>query len=99
MRLAAPPTAAKGEHDAEAEQWSRMEQLLAAIKDELQVLRYTYIASKQKKKPRWKPTPTPRPGVKAPRERATLKPEQYDALAAHLARTQGGASSNGYTHN
>lgn len=95
QRLEAPPgPPAKAEHDAEHEQWSRLEQLLAAVKDELQALRYSYISAHSKHPPRWKPTPTPRPGVKPKRARKALTENQVDALEAYLARTQGEPTNN-----
>lgn len=96
QRLEAPPgpPAKAAEHDAEHEQWSRPEQLLAAVKDELQALRYSYISAHSKHPPRWKPTPTPRPGVKPKRARKALTENQVDALEAYLARTQGEPTNN-----
>lgn len=83
----APPVKAQ-QHDAEHEQWSRAEQLLAAVKDELVALRYSYLSKNSKHRPNWKPTPTPRPGVKPKRARRAAKPQQVSALGAYLDRTQ-----------
>jgi hypothetical protein len=82
----APPTT---DHDPETEQWSRTEHLLAAIRDELNSLRWAFISSKAKQKPKWKPEPTPRPGVKPKRKRPRLNQTQTSALAQYLERTQG----------
>jgi len=82
------------DHDPETEQWSRTEHLLAAVKDELTALRYSYTAAHSKQRPRWKPAPTPRPGVKSKKKRSRLNNAQVDALAAHLERTQGDPLNN-----
>jgi hypothetical protein len=92
LQGSAPPGA---DHDPETEQWSRVEQLLAAVKDELTALRFAFISSKSKHKPRWKPTPTPRPGVRPKRKkRPKLTQDQVGSLAAYLARTQGEPQDN-----
>lgn len=92
--------AAKGDIEAapadpEAEQWSRTEQILAAVRDELHILRWLYISSHSDKgnRPTWKPEPLPRPGVVASKKKPPLKPEQTSLLAEHLARTQGGEAT------
>lgn len=96
QRLEAPPAPPrKGvTDDAEHEQWSRAEQLIAAVKDELQALRHSYISAHSKHPPKWKPTPTPRPGVKPKRARKALTEEQVGALEAYLAQAQGEPSNN-----
>lgn len=78
-------------HDPETEQWSRVEQLLAGIHDELNVLHWLYAsAHKDPKKPlAWKPERLPRPGVAVEVKQVAMQPEQIRVLAAHLARTQG----------
>lgn len=81
--------------DPEAEQWSRAEQILAAVRDELHVLRWLYVSknSERGKGPKWRPEPLPRPGVTPKKKKAVLAPEQTSILARHLARTQGGDST------
>lgn len=77
--------------DPETEQWSRMEQILAAVRDELHILRWLYSSthSQRGKGPKWKPEPLPRPGVAPKKKRLVLAPEQTSVLAQYLARTQG----------
>lgn len=84
------PDSSSVPHDPETEQWSRMEQLIAAVRDELHVIRWLYasVHSDKGSRPKWKPEPLPRPGV-TPRKKAALAPEQTSLLAQHLARTQG----------
>lgn len=92
LRLDAAQNDAEGAPaDPEAEQWSRTEQILAAVRDELHVLRWLYISAHSDKgsRPKWKPEPLPRPGVVS-KKKPQLKPEQTSLLAEHLARTQGG---------
>lgn len=79
--------------DPETEAWSRGEQLLAAIRDELNVLHYLYASahSEKGKGPKWTPERTPRPGVSpAGSTKAAPSQEQLDVLAAHLRRTHQG---------
>lgn len=90
LRLAAPPGVVNAEHDPEIEQWSRVEQLLAAIRDEMHFLRWAYGAAHSgKQKPKWKPEPLPRPGV-SPRKKKkdeVLSSPQIDLLWQHLNAT------------
>lgn len=78
--------------DPEAQPWGREHELLALIRDELQALRWLYESAKSDKRhqPKWKPAPLPRPGIAKANEPKRLAPEQYDVLAQHLRRTQGG---------
>lgn len=80
--------------DPDSEQWSRAEQLLAAVKDELTALRWAYQASKSKHRPKWKPEPTPRPGVRSKRKRPRLSQGQVNALELYLDRVQGAPDNN-----
>lgn len=91
MRLDAPELGPgeKARHDPETEQWSRDQHLLAALKDELSALRYSYLSAHMKRPPKWKPEPTPRPGVVPTKRRPQLNEAQVSALEAHLAKTQG----------
>lgn len=76
------------ERDPELEQWSRVEHLLAAVRDELHYLRHAFVQSKAgKTKLKWKPEPLPRPGVKQSKKREVLVEPQIDLLWAHLQRT------------
>jgi hypothetical protein len=73
------------EHDVESEQWSRIEQLLAAVRDELHFLRFSYDSAHSKSRPKWKAEQLPRPGVKPKRkERRPLNDTQVEALWSHL---------------
>lgn len=85
------PAAVEEPRDPEAEQWSRVEQLLAGIHDELHIVRWLYTsAHADPKKPvTWTPERLPRPGVAAVLKAPPMLPEQQAMLAAHLARTQG----------
>lgn len=74
--------------DPDAEQWSRVEHLLAAIRDEAHFLRYSYLSSHSKHSLRWKPEPLPRPGIKPKKKREALTSPQANALYDHLRRTQ-----------
>lgn len=80
-----------GPHDPETEQWSRAEQLIAEVRDELLRIRWLYSTthSERGKGPKWKPDPLPRPGITPKAQKARLAPEQASLLARHLARTQG----------
>lgn len=86
-----PPAAPAEPHDPEIEQWSRDQQLMALIRDELHAIRWLYSSahSEQGKGPKWTPDPLPRPGVTPEPKRPALSPEQAAALAQHLALTQG----------
>lgn len=81
---------AAAEHDPEKEQWSRVEHLLAAVRDEIHFLRFAYSAGHMAKgqKPKWKPEPLPRPGVSRTKKRDVLTTPQVDTLWAHLQATQ-----------
>lgn len=84
--MPADPRARIVPHDPEVEQWSRVEHLLAAIRDELHFLRFSYSSVHAgKHKLKWKPEPLPRPGV-APtkKKRENLSNPQVDLLIAHL---------------
>lgn len=78
-------------HDPDSESWSRAEQLLAAIADQLGIIHWTYISahSEKGKGPKWTPEPILRPGVTPTEKKPALRPEQQALLARHLARTQG----------
>lgn len=78
-------------HDPETEQWSRIEHLLASVRDELHFLRYAYtlMNSDKNNRPKWRPEPLARPGVQSKKQRAALQPEQHSVLANYLARAQG----------
>jgi hypothetical protein len=82
------------ESDPESEQWSRVEHLLAAVKDELSALRFAFISANSKHKPKWKPEPTPRPGVKPKRKRPRLNEAQVGALETYLDLVQGEGNSD-----
>lgn len=74
----------EAEHDHETEQWSRAEQLIAAVRDELHFLRHAYTSAHSKNKVKWKPAPLPRPGVKPERKKQKLNSKQADVLWHHL---------------
>lgn len=77
------------EPDPEHEQWSRVEHILAAIRDEIHALRWQYGSTHSgRRKMQWKPEPMPRPGVKPAKRKVRLNDAQTDLLAQHLARTQ-----------
>lgn len=77
-----------GEPDHEIEQWSRVEHILAAIRDELHYLRHAYgQAHSGKTKVKWKPEPLPRPGFKSKKKREILSDPQAERLWAHLQAT------------
>lgn len=77
-------------HDYESEQWSRVEHLLAAVRDELHYLRYAFTqANAGKTRIKWKPEPLPRPGIAPKRKREVLVEPQVEMLWAHLQKTQG----------
>jgi hypothetical protein len=78
----------KAPHDPEREQWSRMEQLIASVRDELQALRHHYLTMHSQRKLNWNPEPLPRPGV-GRRGHAAVSDEQTEMLRAHLAKVQG----------
>lgn len=77
--------------DPDAEAWSRAEQLLAAIADQLGIIHWTYLSahSDKGKGPKWKPEPIIRPGVQPTEHKPLLEPEQQTMLAQYLSRTQG----------
>jgi hypothetical protein len=76
------------EPDHETEQWSRVEHLLAAVRDELHYLRHAYgQAHAGKSKLKWKPEPLPRPGIKPKRKREILSDPQAERLWDHLQAT------------
>lgn len=73
------------EHDVETEQWSRLEMLIASVRDEMHFLRHSYDSAHHKGRLKWKPEPVARPGVKPKRkERRPLNDVQVDALWSHL---------------
>lgn len=75
--------------DSEAEQWSRVEHILASVRDEIHALRWAYgSAHAGKQRMKWKPEPMPRPGVKPTKKKVRLNEQQTDLLASHLARFQ-----------
>lgn len=76
--------AAEAEHDSETEQWSRIEQLLAGVRDELHFMRHNYESAHSKNKPKWKPKQLVRPGVKPDRKDQKLNSKQADKLWHHL---------------
>lgn len=77
-----------GRHDVETEQWSRGEQLIASVRDELHVLRWLYEHAHSGKRPKWEPEQIKRPGLKPTKKKTALTVDQTSVLAAHLARTQ-----------
>ena len=84
-----PAPAPAREPDHETEQWSRVEHLLAAIRDELHYLRFAYgQVHKGKTKLKWKPEPLPRPGIAPKKKREVLVEPQVELLWAHLQKTQ-----------
>lgn len=79
------------QEDVEGEQWSREAQLIASVRDELNMLRWTYMAVNSTKRPAWDPEPLSRPGMYQGLDNTkALDAGQTEMLAAHLARTQGG---------
>lgn len=78
------------ERDTESEQWSRDQQLLAGVRDELHYLRHAYtVVHSGKTKVQWKPEPLPRPGVAPSRPgRAVVSDAQAELLWRHLQSTQ-----------
>lgn len=76
--------AAEAEHDHEAEQWSRLEQLIAGLRDELHFLRFTYESAHSKNRVKWKPKRLVRPGVEPDRKDRKLNRAQADKLWHHL---------------
>lgn len=91
MRLDHPGEAGD-ESDPNAEQWSRLEHLVATVADGLQKIENKYTGVNFKGKPP-KFEPIPRPGVSSNTRKkgkpARLSAEQNDALFAHLRATQG----------
>lgn len=75
--------------EVEGEQWSRLEQLVASLRDELHLLRWLTQFELEGRRPSWDPAPLERPGVHVSDAVPRLTTEQSSALAAHLARTQG----------
>lgn len=84
-----PPTGPAREPDYDSEQWSRVEHLLAAVRDELHYLRHAYVqAHAGKTRLKWKPEPLPRPGIKkSTKKREPLVEPQVEMLWAHLQAT------------
>lgn len=83
---AAPPAP----EDVEGQQWSRTDQLIASVRDELHLLRWLYnYAHNNGRKPKWEPEPLMRPGVHASKKKKPLDDAQTSFLAGYLARTQG----------
>lgn len=83
------PSEAPGKpHDPESEQWSRLEQLVAGLRDEVHFLRHAYAVTHSKQKVKWTPEPLPRPGIKPKMKRAVLAPAQLSLLQQHLQATQ-----------
>lgn len=103
LRLRVREDAERGEaqppapHDPETEQWSRAEQLIASVRDELHILRWLYTSyhADRAHRPKWKPDPLPRPGMSPVRKRKALQPEQQSLLAQYLA----GSHGSDITHN
>lgn len=75
--------------DPESEQWSRVEHLLAGIRDEIHFLRYGYTTA-HTKHVKWKPEQLPRPGVSSSSrpKRAPITGDQTEVLFRHLQATQ-----------
>lgn len=73
------------EHDVNTEQWSRLEMLIASVRDEMHFLRHSYDSAHTKGRVKWKPEPVMRPGVQPKKkERRPLNETQVDALWLHL---------------
>lgn len=81
-------------HDPETEQWSRVEQLLAGVRDEVLALRWVYSSVHSKAPLKWKPDPLARPGVTPKGKRAQTDNKQAELLWAHLNRAQGYGQDN-----
>lgn len=75
---------ADAKRDYESEQWSRVEQLLAAVRDELHFLRHDYEKMHTKGKLKWKANPLPRPGVAPPKTKRKATRAELDTLWMHL---------------
>lgn len=85
MRVDNPGTGAPAEHDVEGEAWSRLEHLLAAVRDEIHLLDVHFQQVNFKGKPKFEPMP--RPGVKTKSKKKSpgkLAPEANDFLWSYL---------------
>lgn len=79
------PGSGGGEHDVESEAWSRMEHLLAAIRDEVHLADVHFQQVNFKGKPKFEPMP--RPGVRSKgkkKQPSKLAPEQNEFLFQYL---------------
>lgn len=65
--------------------WSQVEMLLAALVDDVRLLRWVYLTANAGKgtKPK-QPEPISRPGVQKKSKKSKLTPEQYDWLFRHI---------------
>jgi len=74
----------------EAEQWSRVEHLLAAVRDELHYMRHAYSQAHSRQRLKWRPEQLPRPGISSRKpKRAAITAEQTALLERHLHAVQG----------
>jgi len=80
---------AEAAKDYEAEQWSRVEQLIAAVRDELHFLRHDYEKAHSKGSLKWKAHPLPRPGVAPPKKKRKATRAELDILWMHLQSNPG----------
>lgn len=72
----ATDTVTNEDADPAQARWSQSEMLLAALIDELRVLRYVYVSAQSKKK-QPPPEPYPRPGVKKRSRKLSSKAAQW----------------------
>lgn len=89
---------ARSLEEIEGEHWSRNDFLVAAVRDELHLLRWLYsYAHNGGKRPKWEPELLERPGVSSSRKKPPPTTAQTSLLARHLALTQ--AVSENVTYN
>lgn len=69
----------QADYDPEPERWSRQEQLLAALVDELRALRHVTVSVNSEHPPKWDVEPIPRPG-QGRQKKTRISPESADFL-------------------
>jgi hypothetical protein len=69
----------QADYDPEPERWSRQEQLLAALVDELRALRHVTVSVNSEHPPKWDVEPIPRPG-QGKQKKTRISPESADFL-------------------